>query len=584
MSKKVLLHLKKAKSNVPTVQAEIDDRPKIYLHSAIDPCYEAEQWVQRIKKMSDTLYVVLGVGLGYHLRAFQEKLPSNSYVMVIYTAHELSLLKVASQMSNSKWLDDQRLFYLELVNIHDMAIIIADIMIDKTIKKIHLCRHFPLMSLAEKEYEEVENKLIPGIEKTMAVNFTLKFHTNYSFFENYWRNFSEIAIRPGGKCLEGSFSDIPVIVVGSGPSLNKNIQELKKCVNKAVIIAAGSAIGALYKHGITPHILIVADANPMMYEDVKNYFSPETLLVATTTVEHRIVAKYSGPKCFVETSSDLSDKSFKEYLPQSARIKQNISITTAAVDFANYCGARTIVLVGQDLSYSDKKHHAEGIQTNSYEGLSTIRVPGYFGGEVDSNVPFKGVIDFYNEYVRENNHIEFINSTEGGAMIAAMRNVALQDVYKQLFLKEYDINELIKSKLNIKIDCSNYKHILKCLLKIRNQFEKIQKIVNDFCETNGIEKEIAVEQFFDCFNEEVFEKLYDRVIKHSAYRYIKSVMDIRMSLFEFQKRDGMPLEMQHQYYVNMTLGLKEIIVNFISWVDNNIDAIEKEVEHERGQG
>ncbi len=53
--------------------------------------------------------------------------------------------------------------------------------------------------------------------------------------------------------------DVPVIVVSAGPSLNKNIEDLKKAVGKACIIATDTAMKPLLNAGIVPDLFVIVD-------------------------------------------------------------------------------------------------------------------------------------------------------------------------------------------------------------------------------------------------------------------------------------------------------------------------------------
>jgi len=576
MSKKVVFEIKNARNNVPTAQAKIDDKPAIYLHSMVDPYQEAKEWLKRIELLPNTLYVVLGAGLGYHLEALLAQLPYNSYVVLLYAKDEIQLLKYTSERLKSKWLSDPRLSFLELVPIFDMAVIVANRMLSKEVKKIQLCRHFPTMGLAETEYQVIEEELVQEVEKTMAINFNVKFYTDYDFFKNFWKNSPSIVASYGAKSLEGMFTDIPVIIVASGPSLDKNIQELKKCVNKAIIIAAGTAIGALHKHGIKPHILMVTDATEVMYEVIKDFFSQETLLVTATTAQHQIVTHYPGPKCFVKTSSSF-DKEFMEYFPNIIEIRQTVSVATAAVDFANYCGARTIILVGQDLAYSAEKQHAVGVQAASYESLARVQIPGYFGGQVDSNQTFIAIIDYYNEYVKQTPHIRFINATEGGAMISTMSNLSLEMVHQHLLTKELEVDKIIRLCLEGKNTINEYQNIFNYLYKMRSRCEKLANMINKVCTKNNIIFN-NIEINIDESKVNIFDMLYDKIVNHTAYKYVQPAIEMRLTLLKFQILDEMHIDLKYHYYQKMTLALQEVISELISWIDNSINEIKQSTQ------
>ena len=57
----------------------------------------------------------------------------------------------------------------------------------------------------------------------------------------------------------GIFWAPSIILVSAGPSLNKNIMELKKAKNKAFIVATDTAVKPLLKAGIEPDLMVMVD-------------------------------------------------------------------------------------------------------------------------------------------------------------------------------------------------------------------------------------------------------------------------------------------------------------------------------------
>lgn len=576
MQNNINFEILKAANHEYTAKASVNQGAAFFLHSSVSPSEEGQAWVQRLNLSSGTIFVVLGAGLGYHVQALLQALPEDSCIMLLYTPGELSLLKFISEKVKEKWMFDKRIHSLELVNLFDMAIVIGDIMIAKAIKRISICPHFPCMRLAAEEYQQIEKELVKKVEDAMATNFNIQYTTNYLFFENYWKNFSFIVKSYGTKKLEGTFAGIPVIIIGAGPSLNRNIEELKACKEHAIIIAAGTALGALSKHHIVPHFLVVTDANPQMYEAVSDFFLKDTILVVGTSAEYRVVKEYPGAKLFVNTSSDLAGE-LTSYLPENLHIQQTISVTTGAVDFARACGADTIILIGQDLAFGGpNEHHASGVHESagSYAHWKRIKVPGYFGGEVETVGQFLSVIEYYNQYVKEYNNIRFINATEGGALIAAMENMSLKEVHK-LILKDKKKSQVEKilQEMNFVQNKRMDDQLIACLQTLlkycRDFLEEIEAFIEEmdlFLQSNTadeLQDQIAG-----------FSQFYQKLKEEKIYSYIQSVMDFRLSLLKFQTQDEMPIEIQAEYYRNMTSGLQMLVSNFSMWIEENLRILE----------
>ena len=55
-------------------------------------------------------------------------------------------------------------------------------------------------------------------------------------------------------------------------------------------------------------------------------------------------------------------------------------------------------------------------------------------------------------------------------------------------------------------------------------------------------------------------------------------MDFRLSLLKFQIQDEMPIEIQAEYYRNMTSGLQMLVSNFSMWIEENLRRLEDRYE------
>ena len=60
------------------------------------------------------------------------------------------------------------------------------------------------------------------------------------------------------------YKDVPVFVIGSGPSLDKDISFIQKYQDKAIIIACGTALDTLYHSGIKPDFYACTERTPVI--------------------------------------------------------------------------------------------------------------------------------------------------------------------------------------------------------------------------------------------------------------------------------------------------------------------------------
>jgi len=548
----------KARSGKNTVIIKQENENYYHLHSAVDPIQEANEWLSHIQLEEYTVYVVFGCALGYHIRALWDTIPENSILVVLLTKAEYSMAINKKNQGPLYNLQNKRLFMFEAFDVYNLAVEIANNMVNFNIKKIQICKYYPAMRINADFYGLCEENLVKSVGAKMALAVNINMATGWSFIENYWRNIPYIATSPGIANFKDLFSGWPCIVVSGGPSLNKNISILKECLPYAVVIASGSTMLALHKHGIEPHFLVVTDAGDIMAGLLDGFCNEQTVLLTSVEAHHKVAAMYPGRVCFTYTIDD--DRNiFAEYLPKTARLRQTSTVATVAVDFAQYCGAEKIIMVGQDLAFTGDKYHADGIG-GGYEDSDVVEVPGYNGGMVPTMSSFKLAIEYLETYAKGTSNIHFINATEGGAKIAGMEQLPLDQVknkfldkklpivdkingiFKEFSAQNFKVEPLINEMVQYQLHCSNILQLLENYDKEHPNFRMISEdrdtlIANtqDLCE------------------------LFNEIKNHAAAPGYKLFLKPRLQLVEFYIQDGEPIPSIYGLYVDIFEGLYDLV-------------------------
>lgn len=241
----------------------------------------------------------------------------------------------------------------------------------------------------------------------------------------------------------------PVIVVSAGPSLDKNILDLKKAVGKACIIATDTAMKPLLNAGIIPDLFVIVDglkpAELFEHKDISR-----TAMVTMTAVSKEPMALHKGRKFFYyggapfETELVRAVSAIKGRDVNLPNFPGGGSVATFAFCTGMYMGAKTIILVGQDLALAGNKVHADGafkdekvkIDMDSGEYLEVEAIDG---GTVVTRIDFKLYLDWFEEAVKKWPHIKVVDATEGGALIHGAKNMSLKNAIKKYCVKEYNV-------------------------------------------------------------------------------------------------------------------------------------------------
>ncbi|WP_455718271.1 motility associated factor glycosyltransferase family protein, partial [Anaerosporobacter sp.] len=285
--------------------------------------------------------------------------------------------------------------------------------------------------------------------------------------------------------LEGDFieeykgilpNDIPVIIVASGPSLSKNVSMIRKAKGKALILAVDSSVKYLEKHAIQPDFIVTLDVKKSVTH-FQNSIAIETPMIASTASNPNVLNMNKAKKIFFEDNLNL--KKFKGIDTKKMSIAGAGSVATAAFEIAAYMGAKTIILVGQDLAFDGNSSHAMGERRQDNISREYIElVEGNDGSLLKTRFDWYTYLCWYNERVKRFEG-KVVNATEGGAKIEGTEITTLDDAINKYCISQIDMSIF---KIN---DTTVYEKVLDKRLAVeivdnlKNEFKEVDKYVDE---------------------------------------------------------------------------------------------------------
>lgn len=240
--------------------------------------------------------------------------------------------------------------------------------------------------------------------------------------------------------------DVPAIIISSGPSLNKNIEELKRAKGRAFLVAVDSAVPALMKHDVIPDIIVTVDSN----KNTKHIDDPravEVAMICCLESQCALVAPQKGAVFFMNDQNPYIAEFNRRNHVFLPNFSTGGSVANSACAVLTAFGFKNIVFVGQDLAYTDNLAYAAGTVGSQrafrIEDQEEKYVDGYYGGKVRSSSEFILYLDWFVEEIAQHPEISFYNATEGGALIRGAQNISLREVIGQLCLKDFNIDEIV---------------------------------------------------------------------------------------------------------------------------------------------
>lgn len=315
--------------------------------------------------------------------------------------------------------------------------------------------------------------------------------------------------------------DIPAIIVAAGPSLNKNIKELKRAKNRAFIIAVDTALKPLIKERIIPDLFVTVDGvKPLeliQLEEIKNI-----PMLGCVSASSKIFEFHKGKKFYFREYFPYIDKIFDDLNIMFREVDTGGSVATTAFSFAYLSGFSTIILVGQDLALTNNRTHADGTFKEKMDEIDTrfsIKVEGNIEKFVPTRADFKSYLEWYNDYIAKCQDMHVINATEGGAKINNTEILSLKEAIDRECKKEVIIEE--------------------CFNKLEPMFseEQREKVIEYFHSTPQMLKDLKRKAIK---GKKLYKKLLDAVNNKKVDRHLYKKLNKKIAI-EMNEIESMPI-------------------------------------------
>lgn len=257
---------------------------------------------------------------------------------------------------------------------------------------------------------------------------------------------NEFSIR-NGKGINTLFSSLkgkPAILIGAGPSLDKNIELLKECSEKACLIACDAAHKSLSIQGVKPHIVFVAETKAEVKEFLDYENSEDVILAAHSLIHPSVHEDWKGPIRWFNaypTEAEPFTKAVIEFTGQIGRIAACGSVVTIMFSFAvGGLKSDPIIMVGMDSAfYAIDKHHAQHSPAGDFSMYKEMEQFDVFGNQCLTNVALACFARWLEDSCCRAGGRTYINATEGGIIAKGCLIMTLQQVLDRYLTEEIDI-------------------------------------------------------------------------------------------------------------------------------------------------
>ncbi len=423
------------------------------LNSKYNPKEASMQYVSQFKKEgSYSVFFLLGFGDGRSIEALAQTL-DETMTLIVYEPSVAIFQKTLETFDYTELLKKKNVYLI--VESENMLQDYLESGINfNNIRMLRLGILPNYDSIYPKECKHMLETMIYFMNKTKIYrntiyNFRDEFaaHALSNMYDYLWQTDTHYLKE---RLAEEDLSDVPAIIVAAGPSLNKNVQELKRAKGKALILVVDAALRAVVNAGITPDLGMTVDARvaDRFFEGIDISTFP---FVFEAVSREEIVKRHTGKHFYDEFPCNMFAKAVIE---KKGYVLDDIltggSISTSAFSLVKALGFTKIVFIGQDLAFTGGQSYNSGLKMDEKENEQhqkkrvIVQVKGNDGTMLDTDYQ----MDMYrkwieNEILKLPEDITVINATEGGAKIEGAKVMTLKEVIDSC-TKEIDFEKLLQ--------------------------------------------------------------------------------------------------------------------------------------------
>jgi hypothetical protein len=387
------------------------------LHSRYDPVKEARRVLASSDLSGADYLVFLGFGLGYILDAARETNTGSSHRYFVVES-DLQLLRAAFTARDLRdTLSSPHVRFAWPPTGPALALQWKEFFDPVRARKTGFVIFPPSVELAPELFKSAA-AVIQSETFQIYTDINTLVARSRTFLGNYVRNLPRAARAPGIASFAGRFRDVPCALISAGPSLDRNIADLRGREEEALILATDTSLKPLLAAGVEPHFILTGDPGYANYLHLRGSKPNHALLVAEATTYPESMADFDERTiCCVYVDSAL--RSLSEPLVSKGMLRAWGSVATMALDFALVLGCNPIIFVGQDLAHTEGRTYCSGLHCDR-----------------DWFPPGSGVDDWQKQWellragkteIAGHPATRFINATEGGILREGVQICSLRE-------------------------------------------------------------------------------------------------------------------------------------------------------------
>lgn len=454
--------------------------------------------------------VIFGVGVGIHISMLHKKIKSRIYYIV---EPDLELFRLTLFTTKYYEIATESNFVFAVAEDENEFGESFNALYNQGFVYNHYIKHFMFSQNMNKYVEYFQKKLVTQTHLTYTYFSVIDgFNKTVKYLNDEYRLLNLISNK-----LQNI--EKPILLLAAGPSLQKNLEFVKKNKNRFVIVSIYSILPFLEKHDIIPEIVIqYHQTKKEVYQTIEKIENIDifnkTIFLFASHVDKSVIDSFPKENVFLfQALFDIKSGFSAQTGPSVGEISYSLLLRLKS---------KSIYLLGIDMAFSDtNKTHIDGyhnehsdniVENNESNTFSfrkdTFTIKGNFRKTVKTFAAYSMSISTFNGITRKFKNDALVYNLSDGAYFEEtipLRTEEIdidnfEEIDKINFLQNYHENLINSSEIGF-----NENDIKIIELKI-NDAEKIKLIIEIFFNSKDSNLEVYMDRLSFLINEICYSK------------------------------------------------------------------------------
>ncbi len=447
------------------------------LASAYDPRGEGEKLADEMAREPADLLVAIGFGLGHHLESYRQR---NPCPIVVY---EPSPERLRAALST------RAIPLLERPDVH----LTSDLgQLSQVFGALYtpglsarIVPHPSLLSIDPGSVREAVER-ISRTKSSRDITAGTRVRMAAPWAAMPVDNLPDLVASASWMQLAERFQGVPAVVCAAGPSLDKQLPKLREVADRVVVVSIGQTLRSLRRAGIEPDFVHLVESQDVRHQLTDAGDTSDLNLVLVPNCHPELFALPVRSRWVAWVQANQIGCWIARSLGERRWLNSGGTVAQTSVFLADVLGCDPVILIGQDLAYTDGRAYAadsayDGVgfrvgEDGGYELTDIDRkmrkfgrdsragavsrrkdlvwVPGWNGGTVPTSPAYASFRENYRDIglFLKSRRKRFVNCTEGGARIPQMEHQAFEELLATLELRSIPKQGVIRGVFDSRED------------------------------------------------------------------------------------------------------------------------------------